>query len=43
MGEWEGNGHCAIKYIEIYPVDNNIHLLNNGGQIYFVVCVNAAN
>lgn len=26
------------RFIEIYPVDNIIQLLNNGGQIIFVVC-----
>ena len=24
--------YCAIQWIQIYPVDNIIHLLNNGSQ-----------
>ena len=31
------------KVIIVQKMDSTIHLLNNGGQIYFVVCVNAAN
>ena len=27
---WETN--CTIHWIEIYPVDSTIHLLNNRGQ-----------
>ena len=32
-----GETNCAIQWIEIYPADSVIHLLNNWG-LMFVVC-----
>ena len=35
MDKYQGN-QCTIHWIEIYPVDSAIHLLNNWGQMYSI-------